>query len=100
MGDFVLKAGSPPPTILPLSRSQFRGSFLPRTVTRAPRASRSTRRTPQPKPHAFNPLGILARALILFLVVVIGWKLVNFSFATFEEAKFQQSNIIEHLPPA
>jgi beta-lactamase class A len=63
------------------------------------RPARSSRRARQPSATSFSLAGFLARSLIVFLTVVIGWKLVSFGMATFEEARFQQTDIATLIQP-
>ncbi|MFN0070202.1 MAG: serine hydrolase [Chloroflexota bacterium] len=67
---------------------------------RSPRIARPGRRARQESPTPFNLAGLLARALIAFFVIVLGWKLVSFGLATYEEAQFQRSDITALLAPA
>jgi beta-lactamase class A len=74
-----------------------------------PRSTPADRRTNRPVSHqrreskspsgAFSLTGFLARSLIAFLTVVIGWKLVSFGMATLEEASFQRTDIATLIQP-
>jgi beta-lactamase class A len=63
------------------------------------RPSRSPRRAPQPPPAAFNLIGFLARSLIVFLIVVLGWKLVATGLSTFDEPRLQRTDITPLIQP-
>jgi beta-lactamase class A len=76
--------------------------LLPRSTQadrRRERPARSARRATQIMPGSFSLIGFLARSLIAFLTVVIGWKLVSFGMATLEEANFQRTDIATLIQP-
>jgi beta-lactamase class A len=75
---------------------------LPRSSQADRRTSQRTRpprRTTPSPPKSFSLIGFLARALIVFLSVVIGWKLVSFGTATLEETKLQHADVATLIPP-
>jgi beta-lactamase class A len=79
------------------------GVSLPRSnpgARRPSRLARPPRRAPQQSTAPFNFLGFLARSLIVFLTVVLVWKLLSFGLTTYEEAKFQRTDITTLIQPA